>query len=216
MNGWLPGGASLLAFVLAAVVLAATPGPGVVYIVTRTLNQGRAVGLASVAGVALGNVGNAIGAAFGLAALLALSPAAFLVLKFAGAAYLCVLGWQALRRPRVRANGGGPRKTGPRRALRDGFVVALLNPKTALFFTAFLPQFIDPAGSALGQSAMLGLLFVAIAAGTDAAYALGASAVGPRMSPAGHLATLGRWVSAAVYFGLGLYAALSGAHPARG
>ena len=172
---------TLVAFGLASLLLAATPGPGVLYIVTRTLAQGRRAGLASVAGVALGNLGNALAASLGLAALLAVSSTAFTVVKLAGAAYLIYLGIKALRTP-ARDNGPQIAAT-PRRALifRDGCTVALLNPKTALFFAAFLPQFIEPTGSAAWQSAAFGAAFVAIAACSDSVYVLAANVAAPAL-----------------------------------
>ena len=118
----------LAAFGVASLVLAATPGPGVLYIVTRTLAQGRRAGLASVAGVAAGNLGNALGASLGLAALLAVSSLAFTIVKFAGAAYLVWLGIQALREARVDAPTAPFEAPQHGRIARAGFVVALLNP----------------------------------------------------------------------------------------
>jgi threonine/homoserine/homoserine lactone efflux protein len=206
------------AFLLASLVLAVTPGPGVAYIVARTLAQGRAAGLASVAGVAVGNLGNALGASLGLAALFALSTAAFTVVKLAGAAYLVWLGVQALRRPRADA---APRALGnplrPARLLRDGFVVALLNPKTALFFGAFLPQFMEPAAAAVPQAALLGAVFVAIAAVTDSGYVLLAGVVGRTLAGRGasRATALGRYATAATFIGLGLVAAASSSRPVR-
>ncbi len=158
MTDILPHGAVLLAFVAAAFVLAVTPGPGVVYIVARTLAQGRGAGLASVAGVALGNLGNAVGASLGLAALFAVSATAFTVVKLAGAAYLLYLGIQALRAPRD--GSAAARQLGSAahvRILRDGFVVALLNPKTTIFFAAFLPQFLHLQAPVMVQSLALSL-----------------------------------------------------------
>ena len=153
----LPDTPLLLAFVYASLVLALTPGPAVVYIVARTLAQGRACGLASVLGVALGNLANAVGAALGLAALFAVSSVAFTVVKWAGAAYLVYLGirmWRAV--PAIpEANVQAPLKP-LRRVFRDGFLVALLNPKTTLFFAAFLPQFMDAHASPLMQTLALG------------------------------------------------------------
>ena len=211
----IPGSSTLLAFGAASLVLAITPGPAVIYVVTRTLAQGRRAGYASVAGVALGNLGNALGASIGLAALFAVSSIAFSVVKVAGAAYLAWLGIQALRagRPGVSARAfGAPR---PRRIFRDGFLVALLNPKTALFFAAFLPQFIDPAGSAIGQSVALGALFVAIAASTDAAYVALAGSAAPAL---GRLERGQGWLralSAATYFGLAGFALVYGGRQAK-
>lgn len=204
----LPGGPALYAFLVATLVLALTPGPGVVYIVTRTLAQGRAAGLASVGGVALGNLANAVGASIGLAALFAASSLAFTVVRWAGAAYLLWLGWQALRQPAAASPDGPPlRVVTPGRLFRDGFLVALLNPKTTLFFAAFIPQFLQPGSSQAAQALTLSLLFVAVAAATDSAYALLAGIMKPLLrGAAGH----GRYVAALVYFALGLYAALGG------
>jgi threonine/homoserine/homoserine lactone efflux protein len=199
----------LAAFGVASLVLAATPGPGVLYIVTRTLAQGRRAGLASMAGVALGNLGNALGASLGLAALLALSSLAFTVVKFAGAAYLVWLGIQALRATSAVVSPAQFEAPQHGRIMRDGFLVALLNPKTALFFAAFLPQFIDPAGSAVLQSALFGAAFVAIAACTDTAYVLGAGAAANALSALGRARAFGRYATAGVYLGLGVLTALS-------
>jgi threonine/homoserine/homoserine lactone efflux protein len=200
----MPASSTLLAFGAASLVLAVTPGPGVFYVLTRTLAQGRTAGLASVAGVALGNLGNAAGASLGLATLLAISSLAFTVVKIAGAGYLVWLGIQALRAGDAAATGlrveGQPCY---RRIFRDGFVVALLNPKTALFFAAFLPQFVDPAGSAIVQSLGYGAAFVAIAASTDAGYALAAGAAAPRLVRAGRGGA--RFAVAGAYFGLAAY-----------
>ena len=206
----------IAAFGIASFVLAATPGPGVLYIVTRTLAQGRRAGLASVAGVALGNLGNAMGASLGLAALLAVSSLAFSIVKIAGAVYLVWLGIKTLREAGAADAAATPANfEAPRhgRILRDGFLVALLNPKTALFFAAFLPQFIDPAGSAVLQSAAFGAAFVAIAACTDSAYVLAAGAAAPALHGLGRVRALGRIATAAVYFGLGLLTALADPKP---
>jgi len=202
-------GATFATFVLASLVLAVTPGPAVVYILTRTVTQGRSAGLASVGGVALGNLGNAIGASLGLAALLAVSAVAFTVLKFAGAAYLVWLGIQALR-ARPGTDVAEVPRDAARRIFRDGFLVALLNPKTAIFFAAFLPQFIDPTHSALGQSVLFGALFVAVAGTTDTLWVLAASVAAPLLSRHQGAKRVGRYTSAGVYFGLGLFTALGG------
>jgi threonine/homoserine/homoserine lactone efflux protein len=210
-----PGSSTLIAFGAASLVLAITPGPAVIYVVTRTLAQGRGAGFASVAGVALGNLGNALGASIGLAALFAVSSLAFSVVKVVGAAYLVWLGIQALRAGRPGASRpafGAPR---PRRIFRDGFLVALLNPKTALFFAAFLPQFIDPSGSAMGQSIGLGALFVAIAASTDAAYVALAGSAAPALGRLGHGQGWVRALTAATYFGLAGFALLYGGRQAK-
>lgn len=203
----LPSGPALYAFLIATLVLALTPGPGVVFIVARTLAQGRAAGLASVAGVALGNLANAVGASIGLAALFAASSLAFTVVRWVGAAYLVWLGIQALRQPAVAADGGPPSPAAPRKLFRDGFFVALLNPKTTLFFAAFIPQFLHGEGPQAMQALTLSVVFVAVAAVTDSGYALLAGWMKPLLRGA---AGSGRRVSALVYFALGLYAAFGG------
>ena len=206
MNELLPPLPQLSAFLVAAFVLAVTPGPGVLYIVTRTLAQGRGSGLASVAGVALGNLANAAAASIGLAALLATSATAFEVVKYAGVGYLCYLGIQALR---SKPNGASsePSPSNHWHVLGHGFVVAALNPKTALFFAAFLPQFMQPTSAPVLQALALGFLFVIMAAATDSGYVLLASALSPALRTSRSTLVFGRYLSAAVYFGLGIYAA---------
>jgi threonine/homoserine/homoserine lactone efflux protein len=206
----------LLAFAGASLVLALTPGPAVVYIVARTLAQGRACGLASMLGVAFGNLANAVAAALGLAALFAISSLAFTAVKWAGAAYLVYLGarlWLAAPAP---FNAAGPRPPAQRwrRVFRDGFVVALLNPKTSLFFAAFLPQFMDSQANALSQTLSLAGIFIAIAACTDLLYVLTASVVARRLGRAGGWARWGHRIAGASFIGLGLLTAL-GTRPAR-
>jgi threonine/homoserine/homoserine lactone efflux protein len=198
-------------FLVASIILAVTPGPGVLYIIARAVSQGTVSGLASVAGVALGNFGNALAASLGLAALFAVSSLAFTVVKYAGAAYLIYLGIQSLR-----ANAGAHDTNAPevkpldlRRIFRDGFVVALLNPKTTIFFAAFLPQFINPQGSVAVQSIALGAIFVVIAAFTDSLYAFAASRIAPLFKRAKNASAIGRYASGFTYIGMGLLAAFS-------
>ena len=215
----------LTAFVIASLALAVTPGPAVVYLLTRTIAHGRRAGFASLSGVAFGNFGNAIGASLGLAALFAVSAFAFTLVKFGGALYLIYLGVRTLLAKPVESPV--ERRPAPSAwpMFRDGFVVALLNPKTALFFAAFLPQFIDPSGSPMMQSVLLGALFVLIAASTDVIYVMAASRMLPAMAisagtaegiASGRLgrgrryARFGRYLSASTFFGLGIYTALAG------
>jgi threonine/homoserine/homoserine lactone efflux protein len=206
----LPSWPLLTAFLAASFVLAVTPGPGVLYIVTRSLAQGRSSGLASVAGVALGNLGNAIGASLGLAALFAISSFAFTIVKYAGALYLIWLGIQALRAPPAKVETERPPEVPLKRIFRDGFVVALLNPKTAVFFAAFLPQFMDAAVASVPQALLLGALFVIIAALTDTTYALAASSVAPALTRANAFRAAGRYLSGGVFIALGVLAAFTG------
>lgn len=215
MQQVLPAWPLLAAFLVASLVLAVTPGPAVFYIVTRTLAQGRRAGLASVAGVALGNLGNAFAASLGLAALFAVSSVAFIIVKYFGAAYLVYLGVMALRTSGNAAATVPLKGGGLRTIFRDGLVVALLNPKTTIFFAAFLPQFMRPDASAVLQSMLLGSLFVAIAALTDTGYVLAASAFAPLVGRLRGARDLGRYVKAGAFIGLGIFTAASGARGAK-
>lgn len=202
------------AFVLASLVLAVTPGPGVLYILTRSLVQGRRSGLVSVAGVALGNIGNAFAASAGLAALFAVSSLAFSVVKYAGALYLVYLGMQMVFSGPAEAPAGVPVAAPLGRVFRDGFVVALLNPKTTVFFAAFLPQFLSVDAPPMRQSMALGFLFVAIAAVTDSAYALAAGVAAPALRRAA-ARRIGRRLGGGVFIGLGVFTALAGSRGAK-
>lgn len=207
--------ATLLAFLAASVVLAVTPGPGVIYIVTRTLAQGRAAGVGSIAGVACGNFVNALGASLGLAALFAVSSLAFMLVKYAGAAYLIYLGVKMLRgAPRVEDSRAlTPAPVG--RLFREGVLVALLNPKTTIFFAAFLPQFMHPGMPALPQAVMLGAIFVVVAATSDLGYVLLATALAPRFARAGAAPGWGRYASGGALIALGVASAMAGQRSAR-
>ena len=200
----------LAAFTAASFILAITPGPGVFYIVTRSLTQGRHAGLASVGGVALGNLGNAIGASLGLAALFAVSSIAFTVVKYCGALYLIYLGVRMLRSPRSTVHARALSSTPAQRIFRDGFFVALLNPKTAVFFGAFLPQFMTTGVAPILQAITLGSLFVAIAAITDAIYALAAGTLSPMIAHARGVNVFSRYLAGSTYIGLGISTALAG------
>jgi threonine/homoserine/homoserine lactone efflux protein len=206
----LPAWPLLSAFLLASLLLAVTPGPVVIYIVVRSLAQGRRSGLVSVAGVALGNLGNAGAASLGLAALFAVSAAAFALVRYAGAAYLVYLGVHMLRDARREIAQRTPEAIPLRRVFRDSFVVALLNPKTTLFFAAFLPQFLDRGRPAMLPSLMLGGLFVGIAALTDGAYALAAGTVAGMLRERRGLQRGGRYLGGLSFIGLGVFAAASG------
>ncbi len=209
----MPTAETLLVFTAAAVAFCLVPGPNVIYIVTRTLSEGRRVGLGSVLGVATAGVVHVILAALGLSALLASSAAAFDTVRFAGAAYLVFLGLRALAR---RAFPEASREPGvawpdPRAAYRQGFVVNLLSPKTALFFLALLPQFVDPgAGSAASQVVVLGSVLLVVGIVNDGLYAVAAGAVATRLRRRTSLIEHGRRLSGLVYIGLGVGAALTG------
>jgi threonine/homoserine/homoserine lactone efflux protein len=215
MSSILPTGPALAAFLLASSILAITPGPGVFYIVTRSLAHGRRSGLASVAGVALGNLGNAIGAAVGLAALFAVSSAAFSVFKYSGAAYLVYLGARAWCAPQFDVKQVGFMPASLWRVFRDGFLVALLNPKTTIFFAAFLPPFMRADAPPMAQCVLLGTIFVAIAAVSDSAYAIAASSIAPLLRRASNIRALGRYLLGGAFIGLGLFTAFSGQRTAK-
>jgi threonine/homoserine/homoserine lactone efflux protein len=205
-----PDPTSLGIFVAAAVVLLLTPGPAVLYIVARSIDQGRRAGLVSMLGVHAGTLVHVAAAAAGLSAVLAASATAFGVVKYLGAAYLVYLGVRRLLSPTAAAAAGSVRAPELRRAFVDGVVVNVLNPKTALFFLAFLPQFVDPSRGQVGaQILTLGGIFVALGLFTDGAYALTAGTAGRWLR--GHPRFLAgeRWVSGSMYIGLGVAAALT-------
>ncbi len=209
MTELFPPSAVMLAFMGASLLLTLTPGPAVVYVLARTLSQGRASGLASVLGVALGNLGNGIAAALGLAAVFAVSAVAFSFVKWAGALYLLWIGIQMWRR----AGDGVDAQTikAPAATLgkvfRDGFVVALLNPKTTLFFAAFLPQFVVSPSHALAQSLMLAACFTLLALITDVLYVLAAHRLAGRWRSSRASLLWGRRLAASSFIGLGLLTA---------
>ena len=215
-NELLPPWSLLSVFLLASFVLAVTPGPGVFYIVARSVSQGLRSGLASVAGVALGNLGNAAAASLGLAALFAASALAFAIVRYAGAAYLIYLGIKALRAKNVAASHAEPEAAPLWPIFRDGVMVALLNPKTAIFFTAFLPQFMTPqaeGSAALFQALALSALFVLMAAATDASYAFLAGVIAPRCPKINSARGIARVTAGVSFIALGVFAALSGRKP---
>jgi threonine/homoserine/homoserine lactone efflux protein len=169
----LPDPGQLAVFVVASVVLLVIPGPAVIYIVTRSATHGRSAGLASMAGVHAGTFVHVIGAVVGISALLVASATLYSTVKLAGAVYLIYLGVRALLARSTPLAEGAPRPAPVRRLVTDGFIVGALNPKPAIFFLAFLPQFVDPsAGPAWSQSLALGTLFIALAVVSDGAYAL--------------------------------------------
>jgi threonine/homoserine/homoserine lactone efflux protein len=206
----MPDAQALLVFAAASIVLAVVPGPAVIYIVTRSVRHGRAAGLVSTLGVEVGNLVHVAAAAVGLSALLASSATAFDVVRYAGAAYLIFLGVRVLLGKED--EGGRERSSvGRRRLFWEGAVVSALNPKTALFFLAFLPQFVDPAEGAVAlQAFVLGTCFVALATVSDCAYALLAGTAGKRLRRGRLLARM----SGGVYLGLGAFAAVAGERPA--
>jgi threonine/homoserine/homoserine lactone efflux protein len=213
----MPSGSSLVVFAIAAVVVLVVPGPAVIYVATRAIEQGRSAGLASVFGVATGGLLHVVAAAAGISAILAASAVAFTVTKLTGAAYLVLLGIR-----RIVKAGPDEERTAPstsfRRIYFQGVVVQLLNPKAALFILAFLPQFVDPGGGggvAL-QILVLGTCFVALGVCSDSAWALLASTAGAWLRARPAFRRRGERVAGTVYVGLGLSAAIAGHSVPRG
>ncbi|GJD51954.1 hypothetical protein OPKNFCMD_4713 [Methylobacterium crusticola] len=174
----MPDLTQLALFCTTALVLAVTPGPGIFYVAARALAGGRREGVASSCGTGLGGMIHVLAGSLGVSAIVLASAELFTALKLAGAAYLVWLGLRTLRSARREAVSGTPAApVGPRRAFREGVLVEALNPKTAAFFLAFVPHFVDPAGRVALQFAVLGLLSVALNTLADIAVALAAGAV---------------------------------------
>jgi threonine/homoserine/homoserine lactone efflux protein len=212
MESFLPGPASLGVFVTATLVLLVIPGPAVLYIVGRSIEQGRLAGFVSDLGIHTATLVHVAAATLGLSAVLASSAIAFNVVKYAGAAYLV---WLGLKRILGRTEGAGaatvPRRLGYGRLYREGFVVNLLNPKTALFFFAFLPQFVEPGrGHVALQIAFLGLLFGVLGLISDGCYALAAGTAGELLKRSRAYLRFERYVSGGLLIALGITAAFAG------
>ena len=203
----MPSGSTLLLFAGASVALLAVPGPAVIYVVTRSVDQGRAAGMVSMLGVETGTFAYALAAAAGLTGLIAASQIGFTVVRYAGAAYLVYLG---IRKWRER-DEPGQRPAGARsRLYLRGLIVQLLNPKIAIFFLAFLPQFVDSSrGPVALQILVLGALFTLLAVLSDGAYVLLAGAVGGWLRASRRARHRLAKVSGGVYIGLGVGAALN-------
>jgi len=211
----MPTVSTLLAFGAASLALLVIPGPAVLYIINRSVADGRKVGLASVAGIELGTLVHVLAAALGLSAALAASAVAFNVIKWLGAGYLVLLGIRTLV-TRPTATEIVAAAVAPRRAFAQGIVVNVLNPKVALFFLSFLPQFIDPnRGHATVQALVLGLLFVTLGTISDATVALAASSLRTVLVRSRGLPFVQRYVAGTVYIALGLVAASAGHRTTR-
>ena len=200
----MPHIATLFGFALVSLGIALTPGPNMIYLISRSITQGPAAGMVSLGGVALGFVFYMLCAAFGITALLFAIPYAYDALRFAGAAYLLWLAWQA-----VKPSGRSPfqvRKLqvdGPRKLFAMGFVTNLLNPKIAMLYLALLPQFIDPAvGSVLTQSLVLGAIQTFISVGVNAMIALAAGSIALFLGTRPTWLLLQRWLMGTVLAGL--------------
>ena len=207
----MPEPSTLAVFVLAAVALLVTPGPAVLYIVTRSVEQGRWAGLVSALGVHVGTLVHVAAAALGLSALLVSSALAFDIVKYLGALYLIYLGIRRLLTSDAAAAASAAAPRSLRRLFAQGIVVNILNPKTALFFLAFLPQFADPSRGQLGLQILgLGLIFVALGVVSDGLYAVLAGTAGGWLKQGGRFLRVERYVTGGVFVGLGLTAAFAG------
>ena len=201
----------LYLFLGATLALLLVPGPAVLYITARSANQGRMAGLVSVLAIETANFLQAVAATLGLSALLLSSALAFDVVKYLGAAYLIYLGLRKLLTREKDEETQAIEAESLSRIYWQGFVINLLNPKTALFFFAFLPQFVDPArGNVTGQSLLLGALFVGMAIITDGLYALLASSLAERLKGSRKFQKGQRYFAGLVYVGLGITTALTG------
>jgi threonine/homoserine/homoserine lactone efflux protein len=208
-----PNHTSLLIFVSTAALLLAIPGPAVLYIVGRSIGQGRNAGLVSALGIGVGTLVHTAAAAVGLSALLVSSATAFSVVKYLGAAYLVYLGIQRLRSKESLAaasDTSAPRVT-LARVFSQGIVVNVLNPKTALFFFAFLPQFIDPArGHVATQILSLGILFAIMGTTSDSLWALFSGRVAGWLRGNQRWMRNERYVTGGILISLGVATALAG------
>lgn len=207
----LPDTATLLVFLLAALALLLIPGPAVLYIVARGIQQGRAAGVVSALGVGAGGLVHTVAATAGLSALLLSSALAFTAVKYLGAAYLLMLGFRTLLSAGNPSSLADPVPMRLGRIFLQGIIVNVLNPKVALFFFAFLPQFVDSSkGNVTAQLLFFGFLYVALGVCSDSAYGLLAGTAGHWLRAQPRLLRRQRLVSGSIYIGLGMTAALTG------
>jgi len=210
----MPSVHNLLLFVVASALLALTPGPNLLYLVSRTLAQGRAAGFISLAGTTSGFLVHILAAAFGLSAVFLAVPVAYDALRWAGAAYLLWLAWDAVRPSADGAAAGifAPRvlpHAPPKKLYRMGLLTSILNPKVALFYLALFPQFVEPArGSVLAQSLVLGLIQIVVAIFADGLFVLAASGVARWLGQRPAWALAQRWLLASVFAGIAAKLAL--------
>jgi threonine/homoserine/homoserine lactone efflux protein len=195
-------------FLSAAFLLAVTPGPGIFYVLTRSLAGGRREGVLSAAGTFLGGLVHVVAAALGLSAILAASALAFQTVKYAGAAYLVYLGLTMIRRRNEEMQGAGNSEAIRRGPLAQGVITEVLNPKTALFFLSFIPQFVSVnAGHVVAQFLILGAISVTLNTSADIVVACFAGPLGTRMKNSARFRRRQRTASGLVMAGLGIYVA---------
>jgi len=201
----------LIIFITASLALLLLPGPAVLYITARSANQGRVAGFVSVLAIEAANLVQAVAAGLGLSAILLSSALAFDVVKYLGAAYLIYLGIKKLLTKEESSTGQEVKRESLSQIFWQGFVINILNPKTALFFFAFLPQFVNPEkGNVTIQTLLLGVLFVLLAFITDNIYAFVASSLAERLNANANFQKGQKYFAGLVYIGLGVTTALTG------
>ena len=200
----MPQATTLIAFALLCLGMALTPGPNMLYLVSRSISQGPMAGIVSLIGTAAGFVVYLVCAAFGITALLMAAPIAYEILKIAGALYLAWLAWSA-----IRPGGRSPFQVrdlpqdSARRLISMGFLTNLLNPKAAMLYLSLLPQFIDPArGGVMGQSLVLGATQIAVSLTINSLFCLGAGTIALFLADRPGFALVQRWLMATVLGGL--------------
>jgi threonine/homoserine/homoserine lactone efflux protein len=208
---------TLLTFAVAAFLLIVVPGPNVLFIISRGIEQGHRAAVTSAMGVETGMLVHTAAATLGLSALVASSDLVFSIVKYAGAAYLIWMGIQALRtRPDPLELEGAGGRSSMRRLYVQGLVINILNPKVGLFFLAFLPQFVDPErGSSAAQIMVFGAVFFVIATISDLAYALASGSIGTWLGTREWVSRQRNRFSGMIYIGLGALAAMTGSGSAR-
>ena len=209
----MPEAGTLLVFSAAALALIVVPGPAVIYIVSQSIDRGRLAGFVSALGIAVGALVHVCAAAIGLSSILVSSATAFNVVKYAGAAYLIGMGLWTIFSRRDTDPAAVQTERRLRRRFGQGVVVNILNPKTALFFFAFLPQFVDAdQGAAALQIVVLGLVFVLIAVISDSVWGLAAGTASERLRASRRFLSIQRYVSGSVFVGLGALTAAAKRH----
>lgn len=201
---------TLIAFMLAMVVFAYVPGPAILYTAAQTLARGRNAGFMAALGLHIGGYFHVCAAAFGLSALLVYVPTAYAAIKLAGALYLIWLGIALIRQPDVDGPAPAVKAKSARKAFAESIVVEVFNPKAALFFLAFLPQFADPAGAwpVWLQLIVLGIVTLAAFTSADIATVFAASAVAARAKAGGWVRKSLKWIGGTILIGLGSKLAL--------
>lgn len=197
---------SLALFAVASALLALTPGPNLLYLVSRTICQGRQAGIVSLAGTSLGFVFHVLAAALGLSAIFIAVPLAYDLLRYAGAAYLLWLAWGAIRQRGTALFAPGSLPEEPAgRLFRVGLLTSVLNPKIALFYLALLPQFVDAArGNVFAQSVALGLVQIAIGIASDLCFVLAAARIAAWFARRPLWSAVQRWILGGVFAGIAL------------